>query len=470
MSIETIQTRRITPQARQRTPSTMPPLWGMQPVPGLTANAQMATGGRSLNRLIERASLRLMRELKLNIPAMGRGISILSALAGEPTLTGEDDAHTADLQAWAKNVRAGWGGKGLGAWLDDHRGQRLWNGYGVAEAQISEGRDEVVGLWSYRSEYFRFWPASTGELAIIQMNAPPGPDLGAAPTIYGGGRQLDNLQACISTFDPEGSGPKGQPLYLACPTIGQVWTETLMAFKSMQRRMGIPVYHVHVELPENFTDDPKWTKTKALVDMISANLMDAVKSQVERGVAKDVFTTGKGKIEIKMLGLEGHEARSFEVDKRTLLEEIVVASDVPPSLFGYAWATTERMSSVQMRKLMGRIGAIRRQDESVIEHMVDLRQRLRGESRKWTMDWPDTNLADLVETSRAALNDSLAEQNKLEYALAMWQAGIWDQLDVALYVTGMPAVKKPMDEPPAVSMQPKGAPANAGQPAGPPSG
>jgi hypothetical protein len=387
---------------------------------------------------MERTSQRLMRQLYINIPAMGRAISILAGLTGVPDLVGADDAHTADLTSWSQNVRAGWSGSGLAPFLVDLIGQSLWHGYGVAEGQVGAGRDELTGLWSYQSGNFRLETDDDLGLRVFQMNAR---DLSGIP----GGRELNPLTTCVATFDPQGSDPQGQPLFLACPTVGQVWVEALQAHKSTWRRMGIPVFHVNVELPEGFKDDASWTKTNALLSQVLDNLGEGIKSQVERGIAKDVATAGK--VTISVLGLEGM-AMDFQISKRQLLEEIVVASDVPPSLLGYSWSATERMSQVQMRKLLARVEGIQRAVTPCLRHLVDLRQRLRGEGRPYTLSWPDTSLTELTETARAAKDDADAALKRQTYHFNLWRAGITDQAGAAEALTGKPDVAREMEEPP----------------------
>jgi hypothetical protein len=391
-----------------------------------------------------------MRQLYINIPAMGRAIGVLAGLTGEPTLTGADEAHTDDLTRWAENVPVGWNGSGLAAFLVDGIGQTLWYGYGVAEGEVSPGRDECARLWSYQSGAFRLETDNARGLRVFQTNAR---DAAGLP----GGRELSPVTACVSTFAPQGGNPHGEPLFLACPTVGQVWVEALQAHKSTWRRMGIPVFHVNLELPEGFKDDAQWTATTALLTTVSDNLGAAIKSQVERGIAKDVFTAGK--VTISVLGLEGM-AMDFQISKRQLLEEIVVASDVPPSLLGYSWSSTERMSQVQMRKLLARVTAIRRAVEPCLRHFVDLRQRLRGDARPYTLSWPDVSLTELTESARAAKDDADAALKRQTYQFNNWRAGLASQEDVAENLTGKRQVDRPMDEPPgAAAPEPQSEPA-----------
>src|ERR1041385_8478435 len=195
MSMTAIPTRRIVPKARSVN------LSGPVVLPGLSADALSATSGRRLSRPLywsDYTSDRLMRELYLNIPVMGRAISILSALAGEPELIGVDDAHTAELKQWGEDVPAGWSGNGLCSFLEQLRWQRLWHGRAFAEAQIGEGKDEVTGLWVYRAEHFDARPGPDGQLQIFQLNA-------TSSNSAVGGRLLDNLQACVSLFDSQDS-------------------------------------------------------------------------------------------------------------------------------------------------------------------------------------------------------------------------------------------------------------------------
>lgn len=425
--------------------------------PGTSAVPTAATGtGRSMNAGLGRTAGRLMRELYQSIPAFGRALSILAGFVGCPDIIGQDEAHTADLKTWAATVGAGWGGMGLSTFLADHIAQSLWAGYGVAEAEIREDRAEVTKLWSYQSEYFRLVTTADGTLTILQRNA-GGVDRGSGGgpfyPVYGG-LPLDPLQAFVSTFDAQGGNPYGQPLFLACPTVAQVWTEAVLAHKSTWRRMGVPIFHVAAKMPEGFVDslEQRGSVTRrrsewAAADM-TTSLADCTKSQVERGIAKDLVTFGD--VTISVLGLEGI-SMDFQISKRQLLEEIVVASDVPPSLFGYAWSSTERMSSVQARKLVGRVWSIRAAVEPTVRRLLDLRQRLVGEARPYTLDWPDCSLLDLGETARASLDDARSDNEKLAYAYHLWTTGVWDQEQYAAYLTGAPAVKRAMSEPPPLS-------------------
>jgi hypothetical protein len=183
---------------------------------------------------------------------------------------------------------------------------------------------------------------------------------------------------------------------------------------------------------------------------------------MELGVAKDFITAGK--VTLAIVGLNGELLASVETTKRQLIEEVVVASGVPPSLFGYSWSSTERMSSVQARKLTGKVWAVRRAVEPCCRHLIDYRQRLKGDPRPYTLEWPDTSLTDLVETAKAALDDARAKNEQRKYWFELWRAGIADQGKVAEELTGSPEVVRPMEEPPAAAPEPVGEePAQDGQ-------
>lgn len=432
----------------------------------LSASPTAATNTRTLSTgwFREETSLRLMRQLYLQIPIMRRAISILAGMVGVPELTGEDDAHTEALEAWARDVRVGWNGRGLRSWLTDHVGQTLWYGYGVAEAEAEPDASDVFRLWSYRSPNFRFqaWDKETLELfgggsyaAGLNLKAPP--EAATRPTLQviqrnalGGEVPLNPFTSAVSTYDPEGSDPRGQMLFLSCPTVAQVWTTTLQAHGAMQRRMGIPIYVVSWNPPATFEDirvpDTGKYESQVFLEEVEAKIAEMVKGQVERGVARDLALYGDVKVSI--LGADGH-SQDFQVSKRQLLEEIVVASGIPPFLLGYSWSSTERMSQVQERALVNTVDQIRAAVEPAVRAFVDLQQLLAGETRPYELEWPDVGIREMVDSARAALMDAQAEITKLDYATGLWREGVWNQEKVAEYCTGSPDVATPMDEPSA---------------------
>lgn len=433
--------------ARERTPT------------GVSAIVRFATGApRSLWGTQQRDSSTLLQEVRDQLPVIQQTISILAGFTGVPDVEGEDDAHTEEIAEFLSGVRVGWlgwGAKGLGAFLHDHIDQMLWTGRAVGECEVSAGRDDVAALWAYRSENFRLETKDDGTLDIEQLNAP-------------GKHVLNPLTAFVSTYSPEGSDPYGRRLFRSAVTAAHAWTVVLLAHKQTWLRQGVPIFHVHIRLPDTYVDEVlrpavvedgvivtrAYTKIDALIEETAAQINKSIKSQVEQGLAMDITTAGNFEATITQVHRETL-AGDFETSKRNLIEEVIVAGGVPPSILGYSWSSTERMSRVQMGALEARIDCIRKSIEPVIHHILQLRQRLRGDLRPYTLSWPDVSGVELVDSARAARDDSTAELNRQRFWAWLWSAGIADQRQVSQELTGNEEIAEERDAPPGAVAEPE---------------
>lgn len=381
-------------------------------------------------------SYSLMGELKRQIPLIAETVRILAGFVGQPEFVGADDAHTAELNLWRDTVGYGRIGSGLTALVQDHLGQAIYYGSGVGEAEIAPSRDEIARIFSYATPALSYEAAPNGEIAIVQYQA-------------GGRVTLSPVTTFLSVLDAEGSDPRGQGLFMACPTAAQVWTEAMFAHRSTVRRCGIPIFHVNWENSEEFSD-PDGSLMDEIVGEMEAKWNEAVRSQAEEGKAKDFYSAGK--VTVTTIGADGQEW-SIEVTKRQFMEEVIVASGIPPFLFGYAWSTTERMSRVQMDKFTSQVKRLRRTVEPAIRKVTALRQQLRADKRPWDLEWPEVNLQDALEQARAEDACAAARVKEEAWARTLWTNGVFDQLDYAEHVTGERAVRVPMPEPHSVTVQ-----------------
>ena len=94
---------------------------------------------------------------------------------------------------------------------------------------------------------------------------------------------------------------------------------------------------------------------------------------------------------------------------RVFCEQLVAATGLPPWLLGLHWSSTERLATQQADLLVAQIEALRRSVQPELERMIDLRQRLAGQSARVTVTWPEVSLRDRTEQARAALWEAQAE-------------------------------------------------------------
>lgn len=378
---------------------------------------------------------RLLRQFLRSVPALSRAIDVLSGFAGIPVVECESERETEDLRAWLRSVPYCDISTGIACWMRDHLAQTLTYGYGVGEIEVAESRAEIARLWSYLSPQFAFETKTEGGLSVIQ------------PTARGGKATLDPVTAITTTHNPEGGDPYGRSLFFALPTFCQVWSEAVYAHRAAQRRSGIPVFHVHIEMPPEF-DDPDGKIAAGIVAAYEAQWNEGTRSQSLDGRAKDFFTCSVGKVTVNAIGV-GHALMDLEQTKRQIVEEITVGVGIPPFLLGYSWSSTERMSRQQADMLLSYIDVIRAEAEPAYRKIIDLRQRLTGRKAAlaYTISWPDVNLQDLIDTARAALMDAQADESRERFARTLWANGVLDQAGYAEHVTGKPDVAAEQDAP-----------------------
>lgn len=392
-----------------------------------------ASGLGSFGTLPREQSLQMMAQFYAGIPVYKRAIQILVGFCGMPLFEG-DEAAVKDLIEWSTNVQYGRIGRGLGAWQRDYLGQCLKYGYGVGEAEIGAARKEVSALWVYRSPTCGFKSNEFGELEIIQQQAGRGM-----------GVTLNPETTVLTVNDPEGCDPNGQPLFMACPTFAQIWLEVASSYRSTWRRCGIPVFHIHTRLPDTL-DDPEGEIASEVNSAVEAQWNAGIKSQVVDGRAQDFFTASTGEASVKTVGSDG-QLIDIQIAKRNIVEELVVATGIPPWMLGYSWSTTERLSTQQADTLLAWIDCMRAAATPGLRQIIELRQRLAGKRGKVSLRWPDVNLQDLTETATAALNEARALESKEKVATSLWRNGVFDQAAYAEFVTGEAGVVTAMTEP-----------------------
>lgn len=419
---------------------------GLVVPPGLAQRAPRATASAALSGrptylsavqvdqpLAPVVDFRLLAMMYQTVPVLRRAVGELAGLVGAPRLVTGSERQDATLNAWAESVPVGRIGRGWDVWLRDHLAQALLFGYAVGEAEISRGRNGVAALWSYHSAAMQFKALAGGEIVIEQQGT------------LGLGRRLDPLRVVSTTYDPLGCDPRGQPLFLACPTAAQLWADILASYRSTWRRIGIPIFHVNWEPPEAF-DDPQGTVAEQVRGALEEGWSAAMKSQAVDGLAKDFFTTGA--INVEPVGAKT-ELVGLEEPKRAIVEELVVATGLPAWLLGYTWSTTERLSQQQADMLVSFVHKLRRTVEGSLLRMAELHLRLTGAAAPLALEWPAVTLQDATDQAKARYDDARADVERERYAAQLWRSGVWAQEQYAEFLTGVPEVATPLDAPPA---------------------
>lgn len=410
------------------------------PPPAAAAAATAGTSGRpdyasalgGFGTLPRDQSFQLLGQFYRSIPALKRAVAVLSGFVGTPQLVGASERDTAELNQWAAQVGYGRIGRGLGTWINDLCGQSLVYGYAVGEAEIDPARREVNRLWVYHSQSCGFRSDALGALAIVQQQR------SAA-----GLRTLNPETTTLVVHDPTGCNPQGESLFMAIPTVAQLWLDVLHNYRQTWRRSGTPRFHVNWETPANW-NDPEGKKAAAILAGVERMFNEGMRSAVVDGKAKDFFSAGT--IKVTTIGADG-QVLDVQVAKRNVVEEIVVATGLPPWMLGYSWSTTERLSTQQADMLLAYVSCLRWEQEAAIRAALDLRLRLQARRIPYELVWPDINLQDRREQAFAAHFEALAAGNRQRRHRQLWADGVWSQEQYAEAETDSEEIATPFDAP-----------------------
>jgi hypothetical protein len=438
-----------------RAPQTAP----LRPSPGaattsLSGRPTYANSPSGINSYVPRElSFSLIAQYRRSIPVIKRTTEILAGFVGCCCFEVEGNEPASDwLNEWWQAVIYGDNvGRGGYTWQNDLIDQAMCFGFCVGETEASPMRDGVARLWSYASPSIGFKTDPLGVLQVVQQTG-----MGEIKTL--------NLETIVRmTHDPIACNPQGESFLLALPDFSQALLDIFHAHRSTWRRNGIPIYHVHTQLPATL-DDPEGAIAASVVADVGESWSAVMKTQYVDGQATDFFTANVGETKVSVIGADG-AVMDIAVSNKTLMEQIIAATGIPPFLFGMQWSTTERLSKTQADLLLNTIDGIRREVEWPIQQAAERHRQLAGrkDAAGFKICWNDVSLDDLEATARAASFDAAAMKTRLSVGVQLWQLGIWDQEDVAEHVTGSPEVVEPMEEPPAMPAAP-----TSGQPSTPP--
>lgn len=360
-------------------------------------------------------NLLLYEQLVELVPLVNAAIAKLVQLVGCPVIEAEDDVQ-ADIEEWLARLRvnrlqSGFA-NGFGTWLT----AMLTYGRSHAEILLPAGRDDVYALQQLHTRSIELRPRADGySLDVVQMQPLAGLPVTLNPRLM-----------IHALYDVRNDNPLGNSLLYGLPFMLELYTTMARGLKATWERFGTPSFHVRYVPPEALSD-PTGAQNRAYVSQIGAAFEQWAKSRA-KGEVRD-FTTA-GDIEIKVIGAEG-EALDFSTPARSVAEQIVAKTGLPPHTLGLQWATTERLSSVQAQLLTETIDEIRRGVTGELQYLIALRQQLSGGSEEFAIGWPPVSLIDEMDTARAKLFDAQARQQQIANLLTEWKMGVREPEEVA---------------------------------------
>ncbi len=335
---------------------------------------------------LQQGEIALYRSIREAVPIVDAAIWKLIRLAGGVIVQCGDKRAQEELEWFLQHVDTGRGQRGIQSFLDCYLDSMLTCGRAVGEIVLNGRRDSIAAVLC-------------GNVADVEIKEGETPlDI----TLCARGRDgtLEDLPCqellLFTPFQPETDSPYGVSLLRSMPFLTEILLKIYQAMGMNWERMGNVRFAVVYKPGDNPLDQSMVQERSRQIAREWSAAMQAGK----QGNVRDFVAVGD--VDIKVIGAD-NQVLDSEVPVRQILEQLVSRTGIPPFLLGFAWSSTERISTQQADMMTSEITAIRRGLEPVVERICELWLRLHGYDPKVTVEWKDINLQDLVEEARAEL-------------------------------------------------------------------
>lgn len=354
--------------------------------------------GNPYNFIPAGQDLLLYEQLINTVPILNAALTKTVELIGTAYFEHADDAVEAELQDWLDNVPVNRTQKGFVNWQNTWMLDHLTYGRAHAEIIPSAGMRDIGAIQELhpRTIAYRSTPG-VYDVDIVQWQV-------------GRGEQVTLNPATIvtATYDVRTDNPYGSSLLYGIPFVGEIIADMMFNCGETWRRFGTPTLWCNVELPETL-NDPEGEVSNRVTSRMLAQMRDVQIRRSKHDVA-DFCTTGK--VSLQVMGAQG-EFMEFTLPFRTILEQVVAKTGLPPMLLGLQWQAGERIGADQAKLLSARIDAIRKALEPKLLYIVRLRQALAGKPTDVKLCWKAPTLMDALMTAQAELTQAQAEEKEL---------------------------------------------------------
>jgi len=372
------------------------------------------TLGNPWTRVPSTQNLLLFEQLAQTIPILNAALARYVALVGCPYVESDDDETVAEINDWMERVTVNRVQQGFGCWVGTYMRDYLLYGRAHAELILPATRDDIWGIQELHTRTVDFQPAADGyNLNVIQMQT------GASPWVV-----LNKALVLTSVFDVQNDQPHGNSLFHGLPFVAEIVTSMLKDQRRSWERFGTPAYHIrYVPPPE--TNDPTGSKSQGYLSQIMAG-WNAMLTSRAQGDIQDFSSAGD--IEVRVIGAAG-ETLEFTTPFRTILEQVVAKTGLPPMMLGLQWQAGERIGAVQAGLISETVEKIRYSIAPQMNYAIRLRQLLAGRRAEFKLCWNAPTLMDQLETARAELMEAQADAQEFTNAMDMWRAGMHTRFD-----------------------------------------
>lgn len=335
---------------------------------------------------------RLYKSLRDSVPLIDASISKIRRLIGSFKVVCDNKKTEIELEHFLRHIRVGASCHDIDTFIGTYIEELLT--YGSAIGEIVLNRNEIAALYN-------------GNLEEVQLKEKS--PLVVTPYLNDHGQMIECPYPeliIFSALNPMPGEVYGVSILKGLPFIGEILLKIYNAIGVNWERLGNVRFSVSCK-QDNSVYAPERAKT------IGKEWQKAMRSSD----VSDFISLGD--VSIKAIGSD-IQLMDSEIPAKQMLEQIVAKLGIPPFLLGFSWSSTERMSSQQSDILTSELEYYRRTINPVLQKIIELWLRLRGEFCSYEIQWDDISMQDEVDHAGAeytkvqtrVLEQSLEEKKK----------------------------------------------------------
>ena len=340
---------------------------------------------------------RLYRSIREAVPIVDAAIYKLIRLTGGFDVSCDNSEAERELRQFLRTVPVGRAQVGIDAFLSGYLDSLLTCGRAVGEILPSaDGRDIAAVL--------------CGDVDSVEVLE------GASPLDFSLAQRDENGKTVpfprqnlllFTPLQPESNHPYGVSLLRSMPFLTDILLKIYEAIGLNWERCGNVRFAINYK-PSEAESESGLAVSHA--ERIADEWSRAMQSSRD-GCVRDFVSVGD--VSVRVIGAE-NQIPDSSVPVRSIMEQLIAKTGLPPFVLGLNWSSTERMSAQQADILTTEITAYRRSLTPVLEKICRFYLRIHGYGCRFAIVWDDINLQDEVEEARAALYREQARKLAIE--------------------------------------------------------
>ncbi|MGO0058637.1 hypothetical protein ACTID9_00985 [Brevibacillus fluminis] len=340
----------------------------------------------------------LYKQMREALPVLDVGIQNLRRLIGVPVVRvgAKNSRRQKEWDNWRKQVKIGKTGRGFATFVSQYTDALIQNGYSAAEILPVRGKTDIYALIPIDGEIVSVKETPDPTELVLAERQPLEPE----PVPYPIPEWI-----VYSAYEASPKNPYGRGLLTGLPFLTDILARIFHATGQNWERFGDLKYNVDINLPDGVNSDA----AKQFIEMTKKSWTEAMK-KTRKGKVQDFIGTN---VKVSVIGADA-EQLEMEVPVRTILEQIVAKTGLPPFVFGFSWSSRESMTKAQSDILTSLIDDWREMIQPAIEQVVEWWCRFHGYPVDYEIEWAEASLQDIEGIANAELTHARAENQRLQ--------------------------------------------------------